>query len=467
MSDARAEGLEADRVPPQDLDAEQATLGAMLLGGEATAKVAEILGPHDFYRDAHAAICAACLALSERHEPIDIVSVAAQLKAQGQFDNLGGFDYLDRLIRAMPYSTNVERYANLVKEKSLLRQLLFLSQNIARSCYDPAQTAGEALDRAESEVLKLAQNRSLVDFEPVSTIAYRVFEEAEQRMERGADIAGVSTGYVDVDRILSGLQGGELVILAARPSMGKTSLAVCFALNASLRGARTPVAMFSLEMSKEQIVGGMLCTEAQVNLSRWRSGKLENDDWSSISVALNELVQAKLFIDDTPALSPFELRARARRIKAQHGLGVIVVDYLQLMRGSERTENRVQEISGITRSLKGLAKELDVSVIALSQLSRAVESRNDKRPMLSDLRESGQIEADADVVMFLYRDAYYKQKEQAEASEQRVGLDDNAKPDETEVIVAKQRSGPTGIVKLGFQRQFKRFVNFDSNPAGY
>ncbi|NUQ01478.1 MAG: replicative DNA helicase [Armatimonadetes bacterium] len=465
--DERAGVGDVERVPPQDLDAEQATLGAMLLGGDATARIAEVVRPEHFYRDAHHHIFAACLALFNRGEPIDIVSVAAELRAQDRLEGIGGFDYLDRLVRATPYSANVERYAQLVQDKGILRELLFTSQRIAGSCYDPAVTAGEALDKAEGAILALAQSRTSQGFEHVHPIAGRVYEVAEEAYNRGSAISGLSTGYYDLDSMLSGLQRSDLVILAARPSMGKTSLAVCFALNAALRAPeRAPVAIFSLEMSKEQLVGGMLCTEARVNLSRWRNGSFEIDDWGRLAESMNGLSRAPLFIDDSASLSPLEMRAKARRLKAEHGgLALVVVDYLQLMRGNTRTDNRVNEISEITRSLKGMAKELEVPVVALSQLSRAVEQRQDKRPMLSDLRESGQIEADADVVMFLYREQYYARHDDDEEGE-GPPQDDDEVPQETEVIVAKQRSGPTGTATIGFFRQFKLFVNLERHHYG-
>lgn len=459
---------DVERIPPQDLEAEQATLGAMLLGGDGTATVAEILQPADFYRDAHAAICQACFSLFDRNEPIDIVSVAAELRARDKLDQVGGLEYLDRLVRATPYSSNVERYAQLVREKGLLRRLLFAAQNIQKSCYEASTEAREALDKAEAAVLELAQSRIGHDFEHIKTVANRVYAQAEDKYYKGSDLSGVSTGYHDLDRMLSGLQKGDLVVLAARPSMGKTSLAVCFALNAATRAEEpVPAAIFSLEMSKEQLVGGMLCTESRVNLTRWRSGRFRSEDWTRIAESLNTLIKAPIFVDDSPALSPLEIRAKARRLQAEHGLGLIIVDYLQLMRGSKNYDSRVNEISEITRSLKGLAKELNVPVVALSQLSRAVEQRQDKRPMLSDLRESGQIEADADVVMFLYRENYYEQRgKDDEPRPQQDIMDDTTPPDETEVLVSKQRSGPTGTVRIGFLRQFKLFVNMEPDGHG-
>ena len=456
-------GIDAERLPPQDLEAEQAALGAMLVGSrEAVAAVAETLRPDDFYRDAHGTICRACFNLFERDEAVDMVTVGSELRLLDRFEAVGGFDYLDRLVRSTPYSMNAAHYAQVVKEKALLRSLLFASHKVAARCYEPGASAREVLDRAEAEILALAQARTTRDFEHVKPVANRVYEQVEQRYyERGA-LSGLSTGYGDLDRMLAGFQPGDLVVLAARPSMGKTSLAICFALNAALRSDKpTPAAIFSLEMAKELVVGGMICTHARVNLGRWRTGQLRQQDWESAAASLERLSRAPIFIDDTSAMSPLEMRAKARRLDAEHKLGLIVVDYLQLMRSDERTENRVNEISAVTRSLKGLAKELRVPVVACAQLSRAVESRDNKRPMLSDLRESGQIEADADVVMFIYRDSYYQKKEAAPEAQADDVYDDDPEPDEAEVIVAKQRNGPTGAVKLGFIRQQKRFVNLE------
>ncbi len=461
--DHLGESLGAERVPPQDLDAEQATLGAMLLGGDAVAVVAQICRAEDFYRDAHVEIGRACFELFDRGEPVDTVSVAAELRARGRLEALGGLDYLDRLQRSVPYSINAERYASVVKDKATLRELLFASRRIAQSCYDTETTAQDALDSAESQIMRLAEHRAATDFEHVNQLTMRVFDAAEAKFHQGATISGLSTGYADLDHYLAGLQAGDLVVLAARPSMGKTSLAVNFAMHATVgKPEAKPAGIFSLEMSKEQLVSGVICSQARVNLSRWRTGRFRNTDWEQIAESMNALAKAPLFIDDSSALSPIEMRARARRLKGQQGgLGLVVVDYLQLMRGNTRTDNRVNEISEITRSLKGMAKELEVPVVACAQLSRAVESRPNKRPMLSDLRESGQIEADADVVMFLYRDSYYKQRDEQDGEPRPVSdaLDDEAPPDETECIIGKQRNGPTGMVRLGFLRQFKLFVN--------
>ncbi len=468
----RSSEPDVDRLPPQDLDAEQATLGAMLLGGEATSRVAEFLRPDDFYRDAHRFICEACFRLFEAREPVDLVTVAAALRSGDKLETIGGFEYLERLVRATPYSTNVEQYARVVREKGMLRQLLFCSQTIARSCYDPESTAAEALDGAGASIMQLAQRHAPTGFKAVRDVSLEVYTQAEDNWRRGSDITGISTGYAKLDNMLSGLQAGDLVIVAARPSMGKTSLAVCMGMNAALAREPAKVGLFSLEMSTNQLVSGMICTHAKVDLSKWRSGQLETTDWDRIAHAMNELNSAPIFIDDSSSLSPLEMRARARRLQSEQGLDLLIVDYLQLMRGNTRTDNRVNEIGEISRSLKGLAKELGVPVLALAQLSRAVEQRPNKRPLLSDLRESGQIEADADVVMFLYRESYYKQKEAEKQAAHGGGWgaepeeDDPSLPDRTEVIIAKQRNGPTGHVDLGFFRHHKRFVTWDDHQYG-
>lgn len=462
---------DVDRLPPQDLDAEQATLGAMLLGGETTGRVVELLQPQDFYRDAHRFICEACFHLFESREPVDLVTVAGALRSTGKLEAVGSFEYLERLVRATPYSENVEKYARVVREKALLRELLFASRDIARACYDPEKSAAEALDGAGASIMQLAQRHAPTGFKAVRDVSLEVYEQAEANWRRGSEFSGLATGYGKLDDMLSGLQRGDLLILAARPSMGKTSLAVCIAMNVAL--ARTPatVGLFSLEMSTQQLVSGMICTQARVDLTKWRSGQLESGDWTVVAEAMNELNNAPIYIDDSSSLSPLEMRARARRLQAERGLDLLVVDYLQLMRGNTRTDNRVNEIGEISRSLKGLAKELDVPIIALAQLSRAVEQRPNKRPMLSDLRESGQIEADADVVMFLYRESYYKQKE-AEKQAGEGGWqapaepDDPSLPDRTELIIAKQRNGPTGHLDLGFFRHHKRFVTWDDHQYG-
>jgi len=468
--DPRSEA-DADRLPPQDLDAEQAALGAMLQGGDATSRVAEYLQPDDFYRDAHRFICEACFGLFEAREPVDLVTVASALRSTDKLETIGGFEYLDRLHRSTPFSENVEKYARIVREKALLRQLLFASRDIAKSCYDPDTTAAHALDEAGANIMRLAQRHAPTGFKAVRDVSLDVYTQAEENFRRGTAITGIATGYSEMDRMLAGLQRGDLVILAARPSMGKTSLAVCVGMNAALARPPSTVGMFSLEMGTEQLVSGMICTHAKVDLSKWRSGQLEQADWLQVAESIDQLNQAPIYIDDSSSLSPLEMRARARRLQAERGLDLLIVDYLQLMRGNTRTDNRVNEIGEISRSLKGLAKELNVPVVALAQLSRAVEQRPNKRPLLSDLRESGQIEADADVVMFLYRESYYKQKEAEQKAAQggyapEPADEDPNLPDKTEVIIAKQRNGPTGHFDLGFFRHHKRFVTWDDHQYG-
>lgn len=454
-----------ERVPPQDLEAEQATLGAMLLGQvSAVSVVAELLEPGDFYRDAHGHICRACFTLFRRNDPIDLITVSGVLRDHDQLEAVGGLDYLDRLVRTTPYSDNVATYAKRVKDNSLLRRLLFASQGIAANCYQPEGGADVVLDAAEQQIMAVAEARGGESFVSLSTAIERAYEDLEERAADKIPTRGLQTGYHELDRLLSGLNPGDLIILAARPSMGKTSLAMCIALNVATNPENPGgVGIFSMEMTREQIVADLMCTHAEINLSRWRNAQMRNEDWERISRSYAELRRAKVFIDDTSALSPLELRARARRMGAElGGLKLLVVDYLQLMRGDQRTENRVNEISALTRALKGVAKDLGVPVIVLSQLSRAVESRENKRPLLSDLRESGQIEADADVVLFIYRENYYK-KEGLEEPSHTVGhsYDDSPTAVPAEVIISKHRNGPTGTAVLGFIGHQKRFTNVE------
>lgn len=454
-----------ERVPPQDLEAEQATLGAMLLGqATAVSIAAEVLEPGDFYRDAHARICEACFTLFRRNEPIDLITVSGVLRDNDQLDAVGGVDYLDRLVRTTPYSDNVGTYAKRVKDNALLRRLLFASQRIAADCYQPEGGADAVLDAAEQQIMSVAEARGGQSFVSLDAAIERAYEGLERRVDEKNPTRGLQTGYHELDRLLSGLNPGDLIILAARPSMGKTSLAMCIALNVATDPENPGgVGIFSMEMTQDQIVSDLICTHAEVNLSRWRNAQMRNEDWDRLSRSYAELRRAKVFIDDTSALSPLELRARARRMGAElGGLKLLVVDYLQLMRGDQRTENRVNEISALTRALKGVAKDLGVPVIVLSQLSRAVESRENKRPLLSDLRESGQIEADADVVLFIYRESYYKKDSPEEHGHAMAhSYDDTPTAVPAEVIISKHRNGPTGTALLGFIGHQKRFTNVD------
>jgi replicative DNA helicase len=448
-----------DRLPPQSQEAEASTLGAMLLGRDAAAQAVEILTPNDFYRDAHRQIFEAAARLFDRGEPIDLISVSNELQSRGLLEATGGVGYLHRLTEQTPYAANVTHYARIVKEKSMMRRLLNAATQIAEKCYTGEEDADTALDEAEKIILSIAQERVERDFVHVKPLLKTAFEEAERKFYAKSAITGVSTGYPDLDNITAGLQPSDLIIIAGRPSMGKTSLALCIAQNAAVNH-RVPVGIFSLEMSKEQLAQSMICTEGFIDMQRWRTGYFLQDDWDRMSKAIERLYDAPVYIDDTPAMSALEMRAKARRLKTQYNLGLIVVDYLQLMRGVQRYDSRVQEISEITRSLKSLARELNVPLVACAQLSRAVEQRTDKRPMLSDLRESGQIEADADLVMALYRPSYYKREEGQAEEIDRPGQETL---DETEVIILKQRNGPVGTIKLGFLKRYKKFVPLEQH----
>ena len=445
-----------DRLPPQSLEAESCTLGAMLLGGGVMAEVVETLRPEDFYRDAHRFIYEAALRLFDHSEPVDLLTVSNELQGRGKLEAVGGAAYLHTLTEQTPYAVNVPHYAKIVRDKALRRRLLATATHIAERCYDSEPETEMALDQAERDILNIAQERVQKDFSRLRPLLEEAYNTAEARFQSKSFLTGLATGFEELDRKTAGLQKADLVVVAGRPSMGKTSLAMNIAAHVALGGQ--PVGVFSLEMSKEQLIQGLLCAEAKIDMQRFRTGYFQQDDWEKMSRAIQLLYDAPLFIDDTPALTALELRAKARRLKAEHGLSLVIVDYLQLMRGHTRTENRVQEVSEITRSLKALARELDVPVIATAQLSRAVEQRPDKRPMLSDLRESGQIEADADVVAFIYRPSYYQRKGEAEPAPTET-------IDEAEIILGKQRNGPVGTVKLGFIARYKRFVALSPQTA--
>lgn len=442
-----------DRIPPQDLDAEQAVLGACLLGGSAIADVSETLTATDFYRDAHRTLFAACLRLHERGEPLDLVTAGAELRTTGQLDAVGGFAYLDRLLRSTPLSTNAARYAAIVAEKAVLRGLLTAARVIEGSCFSTELTPAEVLEQAEGTILGLRRARERGEPEPAGDIAARVYGELEQRFYHGGPPPGVMSGYADLDRKTHGFKPGQFVVVGARPSMGKTALVVTFAINAATRGKR--VAIFSLEMTKEEIAGRMLSNLSGIGYDELEDAQLDDAQWERMARATNDVTQAGIHIDDTPGLRPGELRSRCRRL-AVKGLDLVIIDYLQLMVGEpgKRDQNREQEISGISRALKGIAKDLGCPVVACAQLSRALETRGDKRPILSDLRDSGQIEQDCDLVLFLYRDSVYHPPEGGVPA-----------VDPTEVIIAKQRNGPTGVVTLGFLGATTRFVNYQAEPA--
>jgi len=437
-----------ERVPPQNLDAEQSVLGSMLIDGDAIARVMDLLGPDDFYREAHRSVFEAVVSLYDRGEPVDLVTVTEELRTRGVLDDVGGASYIMSLANAVPTSANVEYYARIVEEKAVLRRLVKTATAIVARAYEGKDDLEVLLDEAEQAVFAISQGIRGKQYASLREILTETFEHIEYIYVNKGKAIGVPTGFRDLDQLTSGLQRSELAVLAARPSEGKSTLALNVARNAALE-YDVPVGVFSLEMSKEQVAQRLLCSEARVDGHRLRTGYLSDDDWPKLSRALGRLSEAPIYIDDTPNLSIMELRARARRMKAEHDIGLLIVDYLQLMHTRGRAENRQQEISEITRSLKALARELSVPILALSQLSRAVEQRQDRRPQLSDLRESGAIEQDADLVAFIYRDP--KRHEGSEI----------------EIIVAKQRNGPTDTVQMVFRRNYGRFDDISKRrPPG-
>jgi replicative DNA helicase len=442
-----AETLVAERTLPHNLEAERSVLGAILLHSDAFNLAAEVIDSRDFFRDAHRRIFDKMVRLVERGDAIDLVTLKDELARSGDIDEVGGPAYLAALVDGVPRSTNVEHYARIIKEKATLRSLIFSANKILATAYDAEDDAQVILDQAEHAIFAIA-DRSIRDgFVSLRELAQSSLDTIEQLHARKELITGVPTGFADLDEMTSGLQPSDLIIVAARPSMGKTSLALNVAQHV---GTKTDMAVgvFSLEMSKEQLFLRMLTAEARIDAHRLRGGFLGERDWGRLSQSLGTLSEAKIFIDDTPSIGVLEMRAKCRRLAAEHGLNLVVVDYIQLMQGRGRFENRTLELASISRSLKGLAKELNVPIVVLSQLSRAPEARSDHRPQLSDLRESGALEQDADVVLFIYREDVYADKN-APADAQGVA----------EVIIGKQRNGPTGVVKLAFIREFTRFEN--------
>ena len=433
-------------VPPQNLEAEEAVLGAMLLSETAIGSVTEILDASDFYRGSHGTIYRTCLALWSKGEPVDAITLANELEERGELEQVGGASRVAELAALVSATANVEHYARIVKETATLRGLIRAGQEIVRLGQERIGETTELVDRAEQIVFDLSQERVRGDFDHIGPLLTESFERITKLYEAGVDVTGVPSGFRDLDRLTSGFQAGNLVILAARPSMGKSALALCIAANLGVRSSM-PVALFTLEMSKAEVTQRLMCSEAKVESDRVRSGKLTQEDWPRLTAACDKLMKAPIYVDDTGSITMMELRSKARRLKAREpALGLIVVDYLQLMTSGGTVENRVQEVSQISRNLKVLARDLDVPILALSQLSRAVEQRHDKRPILSDLRESGSIEQDADLVFFVYRDEYYNGDE----SDQQ-GL--------AEVILAKHRNGPTGSEKLSFLRRYAKFAD--------
>ncbi len=440
----------SDRVPPQANDAEVAVLGAMMLDVEAIGAGAELLSPESFYRESHRKMFRAIMDLFSKSEAVDLVTLTEELKRKKQLDDVGGAAYLSTILGSVATAANVRYHAKIVLEKAVLRRLISVATEVVQEAYDAGGDAAEILDRAENMIFDIAQSRVRRDFMPMREILKHSFEVIQELYDKKEHVTGIGSGFDDLDKLTSGFQRSDLVIIAGRPSMGKTALALNITANAAIKH-NTPVAIFSLEMGKEQLVQRMLCSEARVDAHKLRTGYLADRHWSSLTTAAGQLSEAAIYIDDTPAMTVLEMRSKARRLKAEVDVGVLIVDYMQLMRGTGRIENRQQEISEISRSLKALAKELNIPVLALSQLSRAVEQRGgDRRPILSDLRESGAIEQDADVVMFVYRG------EQYERTPENQGL--------AEIIIGKQRNGPTGTVKLAFRPECTRFENLAMRP---
>ena len=443
-----------ERVPPQNIEAEQAVLGAMLIDKEAIAKASEILTSSDFYREAHRVIFNAMLELYNKNEAVDMVTVTEILKRDNKLEDIGGLAYITSLANVVLTAANVKYHADIVAEKSVLRQLVRVSTEIAAMGYEANEDVGTLLDTAESRILEISNRKKKADFTPINDVLMESVQNIEKLLNNKGGLTGLPSGFADLDKLTSGLHPSDFIILAARPSMGKTALALNIVQNVALRahkkigGEPRSVAFFSLEMSKEQLVNRMLCAEAGIDSQRLRVGEMGDKDWDALWGACDLMSKAKIYIDDTAGITVMDMRSRARRLKAEHGLDLIVVDYLQLMQGSGKRNNsgdRQQEVSEISRSLKALARELDVPVLALSQLSRSVEARQVKRPMLSDLRESGSLEQDADIVAFLYREDYYNPETENK---------------HTELIIAKHRNGPVDTVNLFFHKQFTKFVGF-------
>ncbi|MEA4846817.1 MAG: replicative DNA helicase [Clostridiaceae bacterium] len=432
------------RIPPNNIEAEQSVLGAMLLDKEAISTATEFISGEDFYREAHKEIFEAIVDIYNRGEPVDLITLTEKLKTRNTLEAVGGITFLTNLMDAVPTTYNIKYYAKIVEDKSLLRKLIKSSTDIIQKSYQAADDIGEIIDDAEKGIFNISLNRSSQGFIHLKDILNVNFDKIEELYLNKGRITGVPTGFSDLDNKLSGLQKSDLILIAARPSMGKSSFMMNIVQHAAVR-EKVTTAIFSLEMSKEQLTQRLLCSEALIDAHRLRIGDINEDEWVKLARAMGPLSEAPIYIDDTPSISITEMRAKSRRLKLEHNLGLIVIDYLQLMQGNGRAESRQQEISEISRSLKALAREINVPVVALSQLSRAPEMRADHRPILSDLRESGAIEQDADVVMFLYRDEYYHP--------------DTEKKNIGEINISKQRNGPTGTIELVWLGQFTKFVN--------
>ncbi|MCP4426158.1 MAG: replicative DNA helicase [Chloroflexi bacterium] len=434
-----------ERLPPHSAEAEEAVLGSLLIDPDAVFEVSSFLRPAAFYRRQNQWIFEAILDLSERHEPLDLITLTEELRRREQLEEVGGEGYIIGLINAVPTSINARSYGKLVEAASIRRRMISAAGTIANLAFDEAEDVDIVIDRAEQALFSISEERTTRDLTPIKQIARDYLDRIQELHERGDDVIGVPTGFVDLDRLLGGLNKSDLVIVAARPGMGKTSLQNAMALTAAVKHGKR-VAMFNLEMSGEQLVQRMIAAETRIDSQRLRRGDLHDHEWPIFMEAVGRLSETRIFIDDTPSITPMQLRTKCRRLYAEHGLDMVMIDYLQLMQTERATQNRVQEISEISRALKGLARELDVPVLAAAQLSRAVEQRQDKRPLLSDLRDSGSIEQDADIVMFIYRDEYYNP-------------DTTERPNIAELAIAKHRNGPTGTVDLYWHGKLATFRN--------
>jgi replicative DNA helicase len=435
-----------DRIPPQNIEAEQAVLGAIFLQPSSLTLASELLIPEDFYRASHQKIYNAMLELSDKGEPVDLVTVTSELADANLLEEVGGVSYLSDLANSVPTAANIEYYGKLVEEKSILRRLIRTATGIAQDGYSREDEVEVLLNEAEKTIMEVAQRKNAGAFQNIKDVLVQTYDNIELLHDRKGDVTGIPTGFMELDKMTAGFQRNDLIIVAARPSVGKTAFALNIAQNVATKTDEN-VAIFSLEMGADQLVMRMLCAEGNIDAQRLRTGSLTPEDWGKLTMAMGSLSNSGIYIDDTPGIRVSEIRAKCRRLKQEAGLGMVLIDYLQLIQGSGRSDNRQQEVSEISRTLKELARELKVPVIALSQLSRGVEQRQDKRPMMSDIRESGSIEQDADIVAFLYRDDYYDKE-----SENKNII---------EIIIAKQRNGPVGTVSLAFVKEYNKFVNLE------
>ncbi|WP_172370287.1 replicative DNA helicase [Sporosarcina jiandibaonis] len=445
-----------DRIPPHNNEAEQSVIGAIFLEPQALITAAEVLVPEDFYRMAHQKIFTTMLNLSDRGQAIDVVTVTEELSAKKELEDVGGISYLTEIANSVPTAANIVHYANIVEEKALLRRLIRVATTIVEDGYTREDEVEALLSEAEKSMMEVSNRKNAGDFKHIKDVLVQTYDNIELLHTQKGDVTGIPTGFTDLDKVTAGFQRNDLIIVAARPSVGKTAFALNIAQNVATKTTEN-VAIFSLEMGADQLVMRMLCAEGNIDAQIMRTGDLQAEDWRKLTMAMGSLSNAGIFIDDSSGIRVNEIRSKCRRLQQEHGLGMVIIDYLQLIQGSGRSgENRQQEVSEISRSLKGLARELEIPVIALSQLSRGVEQRQDKRPMMSDLRESGSIEQDADIVSFLYREDYYDKETENENM--------------IEIIIAKQRNGPTGTVTLAFAKEYNKFVNVDwsqHSPQGF